>query len=603
MNSRKGLTNEEITRLLDFNWDDSDTEADPEPSATIVSEEHYLNQIVVYEDITATEILNDNLLEAEVPDDDLEEIDISAFDIPLPEAEQQFKKIDLKKLKWRKKDFQPPGDHQWKGRIDPDVEVQTALQYFQMFFDSNMISQIVEETNRYAVLKSGASINVANKEIEQYLGILLYMGIVKYPEMRMVWQADFRIPLIDAAMTGKRFEKIKQYLHFSSDEKPKEHPEYDKLHKIRPILEGFRKNCAKIPAEQYHCIDEQIIPFKGRQHLKQYNPRKPHKWGFKMFTRCGKSGIIYDFALYVGDGTCPSYGLGISSDIVVHLVKDLPEHQNFEVFFDNWFTSFQLMTVLKAKGFVATGTVRSNRLGKCDLHSDSKLKEKGRGSYDYRVEAKHDVVVVKWYDNKSVQLLSTNYGIEPIASCRRWSSKDKTFLEIPQPNIVQQYNRFMGGVDLSDMLCELYRIDHRSLKYYMRIFYWVLNSAVINSWLLYKRHCDLTGISGRETLNLIQFQIRIATGLIHSNTFGPRKRGRPSASPQSSPSTSRRNSPSIQSEDVQYDGFAHFPSYKTTQSRCKLCKNGFTTVICTKCNVSLCFTPKRNCFTDFHVKN
>lgn len=54
---------------------------------------------------------------------------------------------------------------------------------------------------------------------------------------------------------------------------------------------------------------------------------KPHKWGFKVITRAGSSGIIYDFEIYVGSGTCKDYGLGFSSDIVLHLAKAIPRQK------------------------------------------------------------------------------------------------------------------------------------------------------------------------------------------------------------------------------------------------------------------------------------
>lgn len=119
----------------------------------------------------------------------------------------------------------------------------------------------------------------------------------------------------------------------------------------------------------------------------------------------------------------------------------------------------------------------------------------------------------------------------------------------------------MEGVDLADMLCELYRINHRSRKYYMRIFFWVLNSAVTNSWLLYRRHSQFLKLSEKDSLTLIEFQTKVATGLIYTNTFGPRKR-RPSDSSQMSPVTSKRCLPSIQVEGVRYDSVGHFPCYK-----------------------------------------
>lgn len=198
---------------------------------------------------------------------------------------------------------------------------------------------------------------------------------------------------------------------------------------------------------------------------------KPHKWGFKMFTRAGVSGIIYDFTLYIGEGTCKSYGLGISSDIVLFLSSNMPVNQNFKLFFDNWFSSISLMIALKEKGILAVGTIRSNRLKNCTLSSEKELQKRGRGSSDFKYEATHNLIACRWYDNKSVQLVSNYAGKNPMSECKRWCRKEKKFITIPRPGIVECYNKHMGGVDLADMLLELYQINQRSNKYYMCIVY------------------------------------------------------------------------------------------------------------------------------------
>lgn len=137
---------------------------------------------------------------------------------------------------------------------------------------------------------------------------------------------------------------------------------------------------------------------------------KPHKCGLKMFTRAGGSGIIYDFTLYIGEGTCKSFGLGISSDIVLHLSSNIPKNQNFKLFFDNWFTSISLMIALRQKGILAVGTVRSNRLTNCALRSDKELQKRGCGSSDFQFEETNNLIACRWYDNKGVQLLSNYAG-------------------------------------------------------------------------------------------------------------------------------------------------------------------------------------------------
>lgn len=203
-----------------------------------------------------------------------------------------------------------------------------------------------------------------------------------------------------------------------------------------------------------------------------------------MFTRAGSSGMVYDFALYVGEGTCPSYGLGISSDIVLYLASTMPKLLNYKLYFDNWFTSISLMMALKEMGIFSTGTVRQNWVGNCDLLSEKELKKRGRGSCDQKCEINYNIAVVRWFDNKSVQMLSTLANDQPLTSCKRWNAQEKQLIEIQRPAMISEYNKHMGGVDLFDMLMELYKINHKSTKWYRRIAYWCIGAAVVNAWLL-----------------------------------------------------------------------------------------------------------------------
>ena len=64
----------------------------------------------------------------------------------------------------------------------------------------------------------------------------------------------------------------------------------------------------------------------------------------------------------------------------------MPKHKDFRIFFDNWFSTLQLLNELKTMGILGTGTFRNNRIGKCPLLSEKELKSQGRGSWDYRPE-------------------------------------------------------------------------------------------------------------------------------------------------------------------------------------------------------------------------
>ncbi|MGR0295472.1 hypothetical protein ACUWCL_28980, partial [Klebsiella pneumoniae] len=51
---------------------------------------------------------------------------------------------------------------------------------------------------------------------------------------------------------------------------------------------------------------------------------------------------------------------------------------------------------------------------------------------------------------------------------------------------MQSYNENMGGVDLFDQLMAVYTTSGKSRRWWMRLFYYLLDAAVVNSYTLYK---------------------------------------------------------------------------------------------------------------------
>lgn len=484
----------------------------------------------------------------------------------------------------------------------------TPLQYFKCFITDNIVELISRQSNIYAMQKDGIVLGTNINEIELFISILLQMGIVKMPNIKLYWSNECRYTPIADHMSRNRFYQILKYFHLSDNTQMKSLTDgtHDKLFKVRPLLDTVRLALNKIPPEEENSVDEQIIPFKGRSSIKQYVKNKPHKWGYKVFTRCGSSGIMYDFRIYTGKDTCNDYGLGFSSNIVMALTENIPVGQNFKIYTDNWFSSLQLSVALKQKGHWFLGTIRSDRMCKCPLKSDKELQKLGRGSVDYRVETQNDIILLRWYDKKAINFISTYAGIDPADHCRRWNQSEKTHILVPRPYVVQQYNKFMGGVDLCDMLLELYRIDLRSTKWYMRIVYWCLNVSVVNSWLVYKRHRQQRG--QKIELTLIQWQAQIASALaMAGKTPGPKKRGRHSTSTNSfdierKRKCTRNNVTVLPVEDMRLDNFGHLPEMVEKQNRCRVCSVGFTKVKCQKCKVHLCLTVNKKCYTTFHQK-
>ena len=155
------------------------------------------------------------------------------------------------------------------------------------------------------------------------------MGIMKLPDYNLYWAAETRYPKIADVMSNKRFKQLRKYVHIvDNTTKYKPGHKNDRLFKIRPVIEAVRENSMAIEAEPVHSIDEQIIPAKTkRSGIRQYNPKKPKKWGFKMFVRAGQSGMMYYFFLYAGKDSANKTDCS-AANVVLRLSEGIPLHQN-----------------------------------------------------------------------------------------------------------------------------------------------------------------------------------------------------------------------------------------------------------------------------------
>ena len=73
-------------------------------------------------------------------------------------------------------------------------------------------------------------------------------------------------------------------------------------------------------------IDEQMVPFKARSRLKQYNPQKPKKLGYKRYVLTSPEGQICNFEVHTGaiEMFPGQRDLQASGNIVMHLLSCIP---------------------------------------------------------------------------------------------------------------------------------------------------------------------------------------------------------------------------------------------------------------------------------------
>ena len=490
------------------------------------------------------------------------------------------------------------------------ANLQTPYEFFKNFISDELMEEICFQSNLYASRKNpNQPLNLNLQEFEQWLGICMRMSITKISHTRLHWSALSFNEKIKSLMSRKRWETIKANLHLVDNANLNAN---DKLAKVRLLIDHLQKAFREIPKEEHLCVDEQMVPFKGASSLKQYIPKKPTKWGYKMFLLAGKDGLIYDFFPFTG--SIPAVGrpdvpdLGASSNSVLILCETIPTGKNHKIYFDNWFTSVKLVEHLATRGIWACGTVQERRLRGVAFTSDKDLKKNGRGSFDEQTAVDGDLVLttVKWFDNRPVSLLSSFLSSQPIVTCQRWDKKEKVHTDVSLPNIVSQYNQNMGGVDSHDQMMAYFRMSFKSKKYYMRLVFHLIDMVVVNSWNLMRGEEVKRKVAYEHQTSLCEFKLLLSDSLMMtSKDTVQRKRGRSSDTSLQRKFEQKKRAGNaakpLVSADIRKDGVGHWPSFHETRGTCKypgcnLKKHMF----CMKCEVHLCCDRENNCFYDFH---
>ena len=276
------------------------------------------------------------------------------------------------------------------------------------------------------------------KEVDEnqmcaFLGILFIMGFHKLPRMRDYWSQDRNLftPAVVDTMTRDEFQRFFSNIHLADNSKipPKNSSDYNKLYKVNDFLNLLKRNFQrKYSLGSCISIDEAIIKFKGRFSIKQYQPLKPTKRGYKVWVLTeSTTGYVYNWnkphhfghsliEIYTGKGTERRLSLG--KHVVMSLIDGI-DFKNRQLFFDSYFNSVQLLYQLRKQRISATGTIRSDRkYFPTELKKSEKL-ERG----DYRYLTSNGVSIIKWMDKKEV-LVASNYFDPTVSDKVSRQSKD-----------------------------------------------------------------------------------------------------------------------------------------------------------------------------------
>ncbi|RXG68343.1 PiggyBac transposable element-derived protein 3 [Armadillidium vulgare] len=327
--------------------------------------------------------------------------------------------------------------------------------------------------------------SLTEEDVDKFIGILMLSGYHRLPRQHMYWseQEDLEVPIVANTMLRNRFVAIKKYFHFADN---KTLTPGDKIAKIRPLYDHVNRVLERFgPYEKHLCIDEQMVPYHGHHSCTMFIRGKPVRFGFKNWVLATASGYPVRIEMYNGkDEVEQSEPIGLGPNVVLKLLRSVSNPAFHTVFFDNFFTSYDLMALLSEKGFRSTGTAKDNRLLKCPLPDSKTIDQAKRGTHWSRSDGK--VLVVKWKDIKTVTVVTNFDKVEPLQQCARRSKTEKKRVFVEQPSLIKVYNSFIGGVDLLDQAISDYRPTIVWKKWYGPLIINCFSVLRVAAWKIHK---------------------------------------------------------------------------------------------------------------------
>ena len=118
-----------------------------------------------------------------------------------------------------------------------------------------------------------------------------------------------------------------------------------------------------------------------------------------------------------------------------------------------------------------------------NIYLNYKKRKKSVSDSEFR-SSYNGVSQLKWIDKIPVHFLSNFHDASKISQANR-RQKDGFLKEVTFPQIVVDYNDFMGCVDKADMLKSYYEINRKSKKWWQRIFWHFVDVTLVNSFIIY----------------------------------------------------------------------------------------------------------------------
>lgn len=394
------------------------------------------------------------------------------------------------------------------------IQSYSHVELFELYFSDEMKQYIIDATKENGYLLS-------KERLDVFLGILLQSVLNKKTSQRDYWSEHpiLRCEAVATAMGRREFEAIKSHLKCSM---PTDEDKNDKVWRVRKLLDLFRDRCMQFGFfTTALSVDEMMLKFFGRSVLKQFIKGKPIRSGIKMWSVCSSNGYMYNCDIYCGKNSSTNSPLSHcaqGSRVVLQMLEKLFSSHSprklsrFHAYFDNLFTSPDLLVHLKRIGVGATGTVRKDRVSE----SNEVDKKAPRGTYEVKHDVNSGINFITVMDSKPVSILSTRAGVTPLSSVKRIDKETRRKKDLPFPNAFTAYNKFMGGVDIHDQHCNKVLPMFRSKKWTWVILMRILQASITNAVVIYN-----TAANGADKITKKELTLSISDHYLRKSQVVP----------------------------------------------------------------------------------
>lgn len=480
------------------------------------------------------------------------------------------------------------------------ADEMNALEIFLSFFPLKFWKKVCEETLRYGKsIKPSFDLHI--NELMRWLAIVIIWGIYhNFPSPLRFWSSHwvFDIPQIARIMTSTRFKEICRFLHLDNNAKDKK---TDPFFKVRMMSDELNRTSLANYSPHCELSFDEMSP--GSQHRTSLIVRTKHKKvpsAFDVKALCdGHNHYLIQHRLSAFPAPSILYQTATSCQVIAIFQACRLQHYH-KIYFDNLYTTVSLFNYLFLyfKAY-AVGTWRVNYGVPKQIQREKVVPNKVLEQKEIILKMARNtsslsppMIGLAIYDSKPFYMLSTItyplvWRIGGLKECMKW-------------DVQHDFNKFMGGVDLHDQLQISYNCYITSMKWWKRLFFFFLELAVVNSYIISKIITPITHL---------QFRLDLVTQIIDKFRFPL----------PTTPSPKRKNSTDLVHLIPTYKRLKpdalppsrlepghHFPRNLKERKCCKVCllKNIRTTTnfICDLCGIHLCLKSNSACWQDWHTK-